>query len=55
MALVIFRLQVKLMLRQQSLDLVMRKHPERRSGREVGYSSKGRSRPIRIRHAAILL
>jgi hypothetical protein len=42
-------------LRQHPLDFVERKHADRCAGRKVGHSGKGRSRPLGLRHRAILL
>src|SRR4051794_9865017 len=55
MAFVIFRLEVEPVRSQHLLDLIGGEHANRCPRREIGHSSEGRSRPIRIRHAATLL
>src|SRR5271163_2847348 len=55
MAFAIFRLEVEPVRSQYLLDLLDGENANRCPRREIGHSSEGRSRPIRIRHAAILL
>src|SRR5271168_4220087 len=54
MAFAIFRLEVEPVRSQYLLDLLGGENANRCPRREIGHTSEGRSRPIRIRHAAIL-
>jgi len=52
---VVFRVQVAPVRRQHLFDLVGGKHTERYPHRKIGHTGEWRSRPFRVRHAAILL
>ena len=54
-ALAPFGLQVQSVRRQPLLDLSRRKRANGGPDRKIDHSGKGRSRPIRVRHRAILL
>ena len=55
MAFMIFRLEVEPVQSQHLLDLVRGEDANGCPRRKIGHPSEGRSRPIRTRHAAILL
>src|ERR1700745_64984 len=55
MPLVIFRLEVEPVQSQNLLDFGRGELANRCPCRKIGHTSEGGSRPIRIRHAAILL